>query len=156
MFRSLTPFRRGFEMTDPFTSLQRQMNRLFEDFSVGLPALPGDGSAVEPSVDVKETDKTVEVEAELPGVDEKDIQVTFEDGVLTLKGEKKAEKTESKPGYYMSERSYGSFARALSIPSSIDVNKISADFNKGVLKVVLPKLAEAQTKAKKIEVNTGK
>jgi len=89
---------------------------------------------------------------ELPGVDEKDVQVTFDDGVLTIKGEKKTEKEETKAGYHVSERSYGSFLRTLDLPTDIDAEKISAKCVKGVLKITLPKLAEAKSKAKKIEI----
>jgi len=150
MFRSLIPS--SHRVGEPFSSLQREINRLFED-TFGAIEPTGDGKPfVMPSIDVKETDKAVEVEAELPGVDEKDVQVTFEDGVLTIKGEKKTQKEESKAGYRVSERSYGSFVRTLDLPSGIDADKISADCAKGVLKITLPKLAEARSKAKKIEI----
>jgi len=149
MLRSLIPSsHRGGE---PFSSLQREINRLFEDTFGGVVASDGK-PFVMPSIDVKETDKAVEVEAELPGVDEKDVQVTFEDGVLTIKGEKKTQKDESKDGYRISERSYGSFLRTLDVPSGVDAEKISANCAKGVLKITLPKLAEALKKAKKIEI----
>jgi HSP20 family protein len=160
VFRSLIPFGRYPESRDldtALSTLQRQMNRMFEDTFRDVPVLRGDGkSLLEPSMDVKETDKAIEIEAELPGVDEKDVEVTFEDGVLTVKGEKRAEKEEKKAGYYMSERSYGSFLRSIGVPSGIDVEKISANFDKGVLKVTLPKLPEAQTKSKRIEVKPAK
>lgn len=159
MLRSLMPFGRLSESgpTDPFLSLQRRMNRLFEDAFRGLPAIPENGGTVlEPSIDVKETDKAIEVEAELPGVDEKDIEVTLEDGTLTVKGEKKVEKEESSAGYYMSERRYGSFFRSLGLPPGIDTEKTSASFANGVLTVTLPKLPEAQTKAKKIAIKAPK
>lgn len=149
MFRSLIPS--SHRAGEPFSSLQREINRLFEDTFSG--AVGSDGKPfVMPSIDVKETDKAVEVEAELPGVDEKDVQVTFEDGVLTIRGEKKTQKEESKDGYRISERSYGSFLRTLDLPSGIDAEKISANCAKGVLKITLPKLAEALKKAKKIEI----
>lgn len=159
MFRSLLPFGRTdlARADDPFASLQRQMNRLFDDAFAGYAPLAraGSGATLAPSIDVKETDKAIEVEAELPGVDEKDVQVTLEDGVLTIKGEKKAEKEESKKGYYMSERSYGSFLRSFELPAGIDADKVNATFTKGVLKVTLPKPAEAQAKAKKIEIKAA-
>jgi HSP20 family protein len=157
MFRSLMPFGRT-DVTradDPFVAFQRQMNRLFEDaFSV-----PARGNAapalLAPSIDVKETDKAIEVEAELPGVDEKDVQVTLENDVLTIKGEKKAEKEETRKGYYMSERSYGSFFRSLELPAGIDADKVNANFSKGVLKVTLPKPVGAEAKSKKIDIKTA-
>jgi HSP20 family protein len=159
MFRSLLPLART-DLTrtdDPFTSLQRQMNRLFEDtFSNYAPVgRAGTGAALSPSIDIKETDTAIEVEAELPGVDEKDVQVTLDDGVLTIKGEKKAEKEETKKGYYMSERSYGSFLRSFELPAGIDADKVQATFAKGVLKVALPKPVGAQAKAKKIEIKAA-
>lgn len=159
MFRSLMPFGRPVESasSDPMLSLQRQVNSLFEDMFRGVPALPERGAfALEPSIDLKETDDAVEVEAELPGVDKEDIEVTLEDGTLTIKGEKKVEKEESKAGYYMSERRYGSFFRSVGLPPGVDVEKISADFSNGVLTVTLPKVSEAQTKARRIEVKTAK
>jgi len=159
MFRSLMPFGRPVESasTDPMLSLQRQVNSLFEDMFRGVPAFPERGTfALEPSIDLKETDDAVEVEAELPGVDKNDIEVTLEDGTLTIKGEKKVEKEESKAGYYMSERRYGSFLRSVGLPPGVDVEKISADFSNGVLKVTLPKIPEAQAKARRIEVKTAK
>jgi HSP20 family protein len=158
MLRLLTPFGRRSELSaaeNPILSLQRQMTRLLDDVFPGYLA-PGNSTTIlMPSMDVKETDKTFEIEAELPGVEEKDIQVTFEDGVLTVKGEKKAEMEESDAGYYMSERSYGSFLRSLELPPGIDAEKIAAKFDKGVLKVTLPKLAESRATAKKIEVNAA-
>jgi HSP20 family protein len=156
MFRSLMPFsRRG---DDPFALLQREINRLFDDsFGVALAPRAGNGvpTLLTPSIDVKETDKGIEIEAELPGVDEKDIQVTLEDDVLTIKGEKKLEKEESRKGYYMSERSYGSFLRTLQVPAGIDAEKVAATFAKGVLKVTLPKPAAAQAKTKKIDIKNA-
>ncbi len=160
MLRSLLPFSRRAELSrfdDPFTYFQREMNRLFDEaFTPAAPAGNGGRAPMlAPSVDVKETDKTIEVEAELPGVDEKDIQVTLEDDVLTIKGEKKLEKEESKKGYYMSERSYGSFFRSITLPAGIEADKINATFAKGVLKISLPKPTTAQAKTKKIEVKAA-
>ena len=156
MFRSLMPFARRDELaSDPFMSLQREMNRLFDESFRGVPALTTNGgTSLSPSIDVKETDQAVEVSAELPGMDEKDVQVTFEDDVLTIKGEKKMEKEESKAGYYLSERSYGSFERSLRIPD-VDGDKISAAFAKGVLTVTLPKLAETKSRTRKIAIQSA-
>ncbi len=151
MLRSMIPSSR--HVGEPFSSLQHEISRLFEDTFGGPFGQNGNGQRfLIPSIDVKETDKSVEVEAELPGVDEKDVQVTFDDGVLTIKGEKKTEKEETKAGYHVSERSYGSFLRTLDLPTDIDAEKISAKCVKGVLKITLPKLAEAKSKAKKIEI----
>lgn len=158
MLRSLLPSRRASlaAFDEPFASLQREMHQLFEDALRAYPARGGDGAFITPTIDVKETDKTIEVAAELPGVDEKDVSVTFEDGVLTIKGEKKSEKEETKGGYHVSERSHGAFLRSLKVPAAVDADKISASCAKGVLKVTLPKLPEAQSKAKKIEISSAK
>ena len=108
-----------------------------------------------PAVDIAETDKAYEITAELPGMDEKNIEVKFADGVLTIKGEKKEEKEEKKKDYYLSERSYGSFQRSFQVPDGVDTDKIEATFKKGVLTVTLPKSAEAQKAAKKIDVKAA-
>ncbi len=158
MLRSLFPVTRRQlgRFDEPFSSLQRSMNRLFEETFKDLPVSTADVSAtLVPSVDVKETDKAVEIQAELPGVDEKDVQVTYKDGVLTIKGEKKAEKEETKGGYHLSERSYGSFFRSLTI-DDVDADKIEASFAKGVLKVTLPKAPAAESKTKTIAIKTSK
>jgi HSP20 family protein len=154
MFRSLVPFARRSD--ESFMSLQREMNRLFDDALRGLPAISGDGkvATLAPSMDVRETDKAIEVQTELPGVDQKDVDVTYAKGVLTIKGEKKAEKEEKKAGYHLSERSYGSFFRSVQI-DDVDADKIGAKFENGVLTVTLPKLAAAQTTTKKIEIKAG-
>ena len=154
MFRALIPFSRRSD--ESFLSLQREMNRLFDDALRGLPAISGDEkvAALAPSMDVKETDKAIEVQTELPGVDQKDLDVTYSNGVLTIKGEKKAEKDEKKAGYHLSERSYGSFYRSVQI-DEVDADKIAATFDKGVLTVTLPKLASAQETTKKVEIKAG-
>lgn len=154
MLRSFLPAPRRTD--DTFLSLRQEMNRLFDDAFRVLPAFPSNGNALlAPSIDVKETDKAIEIQAELPGVDQKDVDVTYANGVLTIKGEKKAEKEENKAGYHFSERSYGSFLRSLAI-DDIDANKIEANVDKGVLKITLPKASAAVAKTKKIEIKTGK
>ena len=105
-----------------------------------------------PAVDVSETDKAYEISAELAGMDEKNIDLKIANGVLTIRGEKQDEKEEKKKDYYMRERSYGSFERTFEVPEGVDTDKIEATFKKGVLTVTLPKNAEAQKPAKKIEV----
>jgi HSP20 family protein len=139
---------------DPFLSLHREIDRLFDDAFRGF----GAGSAQPalrdwaPRVDLKETESEIQVTAELPGVDEKDVEVTLADDVLTIKGEKKSEKEEQKKDYYLMERSYGAFYRALPMPAGIDASKVKADFSKGVLSVTLPKTAETKAAARKIEI----
>jgi HSP20 family protein len=162
--RSLLPFRgsRTGDLTlDPFFSLHRDVNRAFEDMFKGFGAGPsgmpplwgGEGIAM-PKLDVKETEKGVEVTAELPGVDEKDIELELDDDILTIKGEKKLEKEEKdeKSGYHLMERSYGSFARSVRLPYAVKTETVTAEFDKGVLKITCPKPAEAVAAAKKIQI----
>ena len=108
-----------------------------------------------PAVDVAESDRAYKVHAELPGIDEKNVEVKVTDGVLTIKGEKQEEKEEKKKDYYLSERSFGSFQRAFQIPNGVDLDKIEANFKKGVLTVTLPKSTEAQKAEKKITVKSA-
>lgn len=150
----------------PFASLRREIDRLFDDFEWGSwrspfrrglfdvePFLRGEVTwGKVPAVDVADTASGYEVTAELPGLDEKNIEVKISDGTLTIKGEKKEEKEEKKRDYYLSERHYGSFQRSFSVPDGVDAEKIEATFKNGVLTVTLPKTAEAQKKQKKIEI----
>ena len=144
---------------EPFTSLQREIDRLFDDFTRGWPSItpgvPAMGKTPEliPNMDVVETEKEFEITAELPGLEEKDVQVNVADNVLTIKGEKKAEKEEKDKNYRMFERSYGSFYRTLELPSGINPDNIKATLSNGVLKVTVPKPAPAQ--AKKVEVKAA-
>ena len=101
---------------------------------------------------MRETETELVVEAELPGMDEKDVSVTLNNGVLTLKGEKKAEREEKKDDYRLTERSYGSFQRSFQVADTIDADKVNAVFEKGVLKVTLPKRAEAVKAEKRIPI----
>jgi HSP20 family protein len=147
---------RGVARRDPFSfgSLHREIDRLFEDFARGFPTFrSGEVPALVPSMDVTETDKEIEITAELPGLEEKDVQVNLADNVLTIRGEKKAEKEEKEKNYHMIERSYGSFSRSIELPAGIDPNAVKATIDKGVLKVTVPKPAAAV--AKKIDVKSA-
>jgi HSP20 family protein len=150
----------------PFESLRGEIDRLFEDFQVGS-WRPPFGRAVfdlepfwrgemswgkTPAVDVVNKEKAYEITAELPGMDESNIDVKFSDGTLTIKGEKKEDKEEKKKDYYLSERRYGSFQRSFAVPDGVDSDKIDAQFKDGVLTVTLPKTAEAQKSEKKIAI----
>ena len=153
----------------PFESLRREMDRLFDSFDSGFWRSPFGRSVFDvepfwrrestwtaaPAVDVAESEKAYEITAELPGMDEKNIEVKLVNGNLTIKGEKQEEKEEKKKDYYLSERRFGSFERSFGVPHSVDPSKIEASFKKGVLTVTLPKKAEAQTPAKKIEVKAA-
>ena len=147
---------------DVFRSFRTEMDRLFDRFTTGfgwpslaLPSFPtavtGNGFAV-PAVDVTEDDKAYRIAAELPGMDEKDVEVGVSGDTLTIKGEKRQERETKEPNYYLSERSYGSFQRAFALPDGIDRDRIDASFAKGVLTVTLPKTAEVQQQARKIAV----
>ena len=155
--RSLIPVGRERSVArsdNPFMSLQREIDRLFDDFTRGFPTLPSLGTTeLLPSMDVTETDKQIEITAELPGLEEKDVQVNVADNVLTIRGEKKAEKEEKDKNYRLVERSYGSFSRTLDLPDGVNADAIKASIAKGVLKVTVPKPAPAQ--AKKIDVKAA-
>jgi len=139
--------------TDPFRALQRRMDHQFDDFARGYRWPFANGrNAPMPQIDVSETDADVTIEAELPGVDEKDIDVTLTDNLLTIKGEKKQEKEEKNKDYHLTERSYGSFSRSMTLPFDADPKKIRAKFDAGVLKITLPKPAEVKAKVKKIAI----
>ncbi|HYG73417.1 MAG TPA: Hsp20/alpha crystallin family protein [Planctomycetota bacterium] len=151
--RSALPVRR--EESDPFLALQKEMNRLLEDFnqSFGMTAFDGEQKGIwSPVVNVSEDDKNVTVSAELPGLDEKDVEVSVSDNILTIRGEKKEEKEDKGKNYYRMERHYGSFQRDVVLPSEVEMDKADATFKRGVLTISLPKSKEAQKEVKKIEV----
>jgi HSP20 family protein len=153
----------------PFESLRHEVNRLFEDFDRDFWRFPGRRSffgfepfrqreltlASTPAVDIVEKDTAYEVSVELPGMDEKNIEVKLANGGLTIKGEKQEEKEEKKKDYYLQERRFGSFERRFEIPEGVDASKIEANFAKGVLTVTLPKSAEAKKAAQKIAVKAA-
>lgn len=147
----------------PLASLRSEIDRLFEDFSQGFRIPLASRSLLEwpygtgagPAVDLVDKDKEYQLTAELPGLDEKDVEVTLTDDVLTIRGEKKEEKEEKKKGYYLSERRYGSFERVFRLPEGVDRDKIEARFQKGVLTLVLPKTAAAAKPKKTIEIKAA-
>ena len=148
--RASVPAVRG-EDGSPFLSLHRQVNRLFDDFfrDFDSPLLRGTFANNWPSVEVSESDKEFKIVAELPGLDEKDIDISLRDGMLTLKGEKKYESN----GSVYSERWHGQFARSIDVGTDVDPDKVNATFSKGVLTVTLEKRPEAQRTAKRIAIN---
>jgi HSP20 family protein len=141
---------------DPFESFSREMDRLFNGFLSDFPGRMqlADGSfgAFMPSMDVKETEKEIRVTAELPGMEQKDVEVIFTEGVLTIKGEKREEHEEEKGDTFRSERRYGAFQRSIPLPIDVNVDKAKAEFKKGVLKVVLPKSETAQANRRRIQI----
>jgi HSP20 family protein len=140
---------------DPFLSLHREMNRLFDDVLRGfdLPAMGQRTAAGWPMVEATETDNEVRVCAELPGMQDKDVEVLLEDGVLTLRGERKSETDDKDRGY--SERYYGRFERRIGLPTAVQEDQVSATFKDGVLTVTLPKAPEAIDQARRIPISGG-
>ena len=137
---------------DPFGSLFREVQKTFEDFSRRSP-LAGFGSDIlAPKIDVGESENAIDLTAELPGVDEKDVDVTLADRMLTIRGEKKVERDEKDKNWHVTERSYGSFSKTISLPYDPDPAKVEAKFDKGVLHIHLPKPAEVAKKQQKIEI----
>jgi HSP20 family protein len=150
----------------PFDRLRSEIDRLFDDFGMGPWRSPFRRAAFDveplwrgeinwgkvPAVDIAETAKGYEITAELPGIDEKNVEVKYADGTLTIKGEKRDEREEKKENYHLSERSYGSFQRSFRVPEGVDANKVDALFKNGVLTVTLPKMPEAQKKERSIEI----
>ena len=139
---------------EPLIALHREMNRLFDDFArgfgFGAPTRFGFQAGGWPNLEVTETDAEVKIVAELPGLEQKDVEVTFSDGVLTLAGEKKAESE----GPLYSERWHGQFRRSLRIGPEVDAEKVSAAFKNGVLTVTMAKRPEAQTEARRIPITS--
>ncbi|MBA3859484.1 MAG: hypothetical protein C0507_21480 [Cyanobacteria bacterium PR.3.49] len=138
-------------------TLQEEMNKLFEDFTRGFhkPLWLEAVSDFNTKVDIKDNDKNIEVTAELPGVELKDIEVLVEDKSLIIKGEKRSEKEEKDKSFYRMERSYGSFYRELPMPCAIDKEAIEASYKDGVLKVTLAKSGETASNGKKIQIKAG-
>lgn len=142
------------EEDSPFSLLRREMEALFDNFFRGFGGEPVTNrfGTFNPNVDVMEGDREIVVSAELPGMDEKDIEVSVQKETLTIKGEKKAEREDKGRDYYRMERSYGSFSRTVPLPAEVDIDKAEAQFRKGVLNVTLPKTSEALKETKKISV----
>ncbi len=155
-FPTLFRIHRGREMpalrlaTHPAVPLVDEVNRLFDDFFRDwAPAAP---AAFVPSLEIEETDTEVKLSAELPGLEEKDFELSLEEGVFTLRGEKRAESAAEKGGWSRSERSYGRFERRVALPCEVVADKASASFKGGVLRVTLPKAQEARPKVVTIPV----
>ena len=155
--RGSLPVRREGEHS--FLSLQKEMNELFESFFRGwhMPSFGDLGDWQEdftPHIDVKESEKDIHITAELPGMDENDIDVSLTGDALTLKGEKKEERNEKEKNYWHVERRYGAFHRVLPLPEGIDMEKIDATFKRGVLHISIPKKEQIDSSAKKITIKT--
>jgi HSP20 family protein len=160
--RDLIPWGRNQQTTpsryreegDPFMTLHREMNRLFDDVFRGFDLTPVGMSRMAswPHVEVIENDKDVRVSAELPGLEDKDVEVLMGEGVLTIRGEKKSEVEDKERAF--SERTYGRFERRIPLAWEVDEDKIDASFKNGVLTVTMPKSAQASSHVKRIAVNS--
>jgi len=162
--RDLVPRTKGQQLStrqepfDPFYTLHREMNRLFDDVFRGFGPLGRVGSPLMegqlgwPQIELSETDKTVTVSAELPGLSEKDVQVEIGNGILSIRGEKKAERSDESK--FVSERYYGSFERQIPL-EGVEEDKAQADFKNGVLTVTLPKSEQSTRNVKRIAINTN-
>lgn len=160
--KEATPPARPEGARHPLLSLREEVNRLFDDFFGGSgmqpfgrdpwPRLQGALGIAYPAVDAAESEKDYRITAELPGMSEKDVEVTLAGGMLTVRGEKKEEKEERKQDYHMSERRYGSFSRAFRLPEDADPERIEATLKDGVLTVIVPKAEQAQAARRKIEI----
>lgn len=159
--RDLAPWHHGKSGTPALSDLQREVDRVFDSFwndfaPASLLRENGGGIALDVRVDTTEDDKAYHVTAELPGMSEKDVEVTFADNMLTISGEKNEDKEVKEGNYHRRERSFGSFRRAFTLPGEVDEAKISATFKDGVMTIDLPKSKTAQKKAKKITIQRGK
>ncbi|HYF09838.1 MAG TPA: Hsp20/alpha crystallin family protein [Acetobacteraceae bacterium] len=146
--RFLAPF----SSSEPFGTLQREINRVFDEVFRGVGAPAGGAVSFAPSIDVHETPKGLEITAELPGCSEKDIQLNLEGDLITIAGEKAGERREEREGMRLSERSYGSFRRSFRLPFVPEQDKVTATFDKGVLTIELPRPAQAQPASNRIPI----
>src|SRR3982075_2421119 len=147
--RSLVPFREAGALMRPdfgLFGLHREIDRLFSEFAQGIGP---NGANIVPNIEISETDKAIEVSAEMPGLERKDVDISIEDDTLTIRGEKRVEEKDDKNVQH-SERSYGVFLRVLQLPAGIDPSSVQATMSNGVLKTAIPKPANPEPK--KIEV----
>jgi HSP20 family protein len=158
--RDLIPWNRGRDVTarrgeeaNPFLTLHREMNRLFDDVFRGFELAPfgADRGLAWPNIEVSDTDKEIKVTADLPGLEEKDVEVELANGVLAIRGEKKTE-TEDKDRLF-TELHYGRFERRIPL-SDVEKDEVAASFRNGVLSVTLPKSAKARQNVRRIEITT--
>jgi HSP20 family protein len=137
---------------NPFALLQNEIDRLFDGFGRNFPAFSTRGANL-PRMDVSETDKLIEVTAELPGLEAKDVRVDLVENVLTIQGESKCEREEAKKDYHLIERSFGSFSRSVQVPDGVKAEDVTAEIAKGLLKVTVKKPVPKQ--ARQIEVKAA-
>lgn len=163
-FKALVPWRNNKSQTpatredffDPFVTFRREMDRMFDDFFGGGTLRPAHAGwqPLTPAVDIDETDKEMVITAELPGVSDKDVEVSLAGDILTIKGEKKAEREEKNGDATYMERRFGSFSRSMRLPFEVKDEKVDAKFKDGVLTIHLPKPAELQRAVRRIDVKS--
>jgi HSP20 family protein len=147
---SLSPWREEKQLA----RFRREMDRLFDRLFEGWPfRIPGQEGEWAPSVDISETGKELIVKAEVPGLDPKDVDVSLEGNILTLRGERRKEEEETGENFHRIEQRHGSFFRSIRLPAEVDVNKVKAQYKNGILKINLPKIKEAAVK--KIEIKSA-
>jgi HSP20 family protein len=163
--RRIPPYR----ASRPLDQLRTEIDRLLSDFLRGYWHVPFRRSAVDvepiwrgeitlgatPAVDIVDTDDCYKLTAELPGVDEKQVEIRFSNGTLAIEGKKDESPNDAKQDHFVSERRYGDFHRTFRVPDGVDADKIEASFKNGVLSVTLPKTAEARRKQKKVEIKSA-
>ncbi len=143
----------------PFKSLHNEIDRVINEFSRSL--VPGEagegkgvsGSTLAPNIDIAETDTSLEITAELPGIDETDIDLTVTENAITLKAEKKMDAEREDKGFHLVERRYGMFQRRIALPFKVDPDKVEANFGKGVLKIIVEKPPETENSSRKIDIS---
>jgi HSP20 family protein len=137
---------------EPFRELvnfQNQMNRIFQDYGRGSDELLTSGTFV-PPVDIYEDEHSINLKLEVPGIDEKDLDIKLENNTLTVRGERKFEKEEKEENFHRIERRYGAFARSFTLPNTVDPDSVQASYENGILKIALAKRAEAKPKQIKV------
>jgi HSP20 family protein len=145
-----------FEPFREFASLQDRINRVFRESYSGNQDDSLTNSSFAPAVDVYEDEHKVSLKIEVPGIEEKDLDIRVENNTLSVRGERKIEKEEKEENYRRVERQYGSFTRTFTLPQTVDTENVSANYDKGVLKITLPKKAEAKPKQIKVSVASEK
>ena len=146
------PYHRDWAPFQDLVTIQDRLNNLFED-TMGYKDDKSLASTTwKPLVDIFEDEQAITIKAELPEIDEKDIHINLDNNMLTIKGERKLEKEERRESYHRVERYYGSFQRSFELPATVDRDNIVAGYDKGVLKIVLPKKEDTKPKTVKIEI----
>ncbi|MES0872488.1 Hsp20/alpha crystallin family protein [Sinimarinibacterium thermocellulolyticum] len=158
------PVRRGSKDVSPLWRVHDEIDRVFDDFfrGFGLPSLftddwprAGDGAMLQPRLDITETKNAYEISVEVPGVEQDDLELSVQDGVLIIRGEKRQEKREDGERYHRIERSYGAFQRELNLPADADADRIEANVRGGVVRIKVPRRADVASGARRIAISNA-